>query len=324
MLTQTPKSSAVVEVERLGFNWHEEAQYDLSQLSPDRRVQVRDSEHYAPAAQVSQFAIQMAQTQYPPIIVSRNGWLVDGNTRVGARELRKEKFSPAVILDADYTDKDTKTDNNFRVLAATLNQTGGQRLTPGEARKVARILVEMGWKPEQIGRALGIKATMVSHIKRELAAEAKFEKVGFTEAKELAPPVLRAFGTAEVTRLNDVPYRKLADLAVAANLGSTEIKEMAAEMQATGSDVGMLAHVDKRRNEMGERIREHSLLGNGRPAPSSQLRRVLGNVTKFSDNPAALVERAPNAMIEHLSVIRTTIDVLTVVERAQQELIDNG
>jgi len=323
MLSPTPKSSpAIVEIERLGFNWSEEAQFDLDLLSVDRRVQVRDSEHYAPAAQVSQFAIQMAQTQYPPIIVSRNNWLVDGNTRVGARELRKEKFSPAIIIDADFTNKDNKTDNNFRILAATLNQTGGQRLTPTEARKVARILVEMGWKPEQIGRALGIKATMVSHIKRELAAEARFDKVGFKQGKDMQPPVLRAFGTDVVLQLNDVPYEKLADLAVAANLGPKEVKELAAEMKATGSDAGMIAHIDKREAEMEERIRDHALRGNGKPAPSSQLRRVLGNVTKFRDDPAALVERTPDAMVEHVNVIRSAIDILNTVADLQAEIID--
>jgi hypothetical protein len=323
MLTQTPKSSAVVEIERLGFDWYEDAQYDLELLDKNERVQVRDSDHYAPKAQVAQYAVQMGQTPFPPIVVTRNHWTVDGNTRKEARKLRKEKYTAAIIVDVDFG-KNAKNDARLHALAATLNQTGGQRLTPAEAKAAAKKMLAGGetWKPEQIGRAVGIKASTVSQVKRELAAEAKFAKVGFTDAARLSPPVVRAFGGADVTNLNDVPYKKLCELAVDANLGASEVTEIAKAMKATGSDAGMIAHVDAKRIEMADRIKEHSLFGNGKPAPSSMMRRALGFVTKFETTPSALVEHSPAAAAEHLKVINAVIATLQVVAKLQQEVID--
>ena len=66
-------------------------------------------------------------------------------------------------------------------------------------------------------------------------------------------------------------------------------------MKATGSDAGMIAHVDAKRAEMADRIKEHALFGNGKPAPSASLRRVLGLVTKYEATPSALVEHRPAA-----------------------------
>jgi len=323
MLTATPKSSAIVEIERLGFAWREEAQYDLDQLDDTDRVQVRDSEHYAPKAQVAQYAVQMGQTPFPPIVVTSNHWTVDGNTRKGARKLRKEKYTAAIILDAEFG-KNAKIDARLHALAATLNQTGGQRLTPVEAKAAAKKMLAGGesWKPEQISRAVGIKTATVAQVKREMAAEAKFAKVGFTGEANMSRSVVNAFGSADVTVLNDVPYKKLAELAADANLTASEVNEIAREMKATGSDAGMIAHVDAKRGEMSERIKEHALFGSGKPAPSAMLRRSLGTVTKYAATPAALVEHAPAAAADHLKVLQDVIAILQAAAVLQQEAID--
>lgn len=323
MLTNTPKSSAVVEIERLGFNWSEDAQFDTEQLDAKSRVQVRESDHYSPKASVSQYAIQMSQTQFPPIVVSKNNVLIDGTTRVEARKLRKEKFSPAIIVDAEFG-KNAKTDARLHALAATLNQTGGNRLTPAEAKAAAKKILAGGetWRPEQISRAVGIQSSTISQVKREMAAEAKFAKVGFTDADKLSPPVIRAFGNADVVSLNDVPYKNLCDLALNANLGAKEITGLAKEMRATASDAGMIAHVTTKRSEMEVRIKEHALLGNGKPAPSSTLRRMLGFVTKYEATPSALVEHSPAAMQEHQNAVWKAIEILKAVHKLQQDAID--
>src|SRR5215831_15489384 len=101
--TATRKPAAIVEVERLGFKYQEIAQYDLTQLDKSRRVQVRDPNHYAPKDAVERFAIQMQHSQFPPIVVTADAWIVDGNTRVGASLLRDNKFFPAIELEIAWT-----------------------------------------------------------------------------------------------------------------------------------------------------------------------------------------------------------------------------
>ena len=97
------KSNAEVEIERVGFVYTEEAQYDLTGLNEAKRVQVRDLAHYAPKENVGRYAVQMSQSAFPPIVVTKDGYLIDGNTRVAARRVRKEMFTPAFVVDVDFT-----------------------------------------------------------------------------------------------------------------------------------------------------------------------------------------------------------------------------
>ena len=145
--------SVITEIKRLGFKFYEEAQYDLSRVSVDRRVQVREAKHYAPKDSVARYAIQMAQSKFPPIVMTSDDWIVDGNTRVGAALTREMKFFPAIVLDIAWGTASTKQQNELHALAATLNAQNGVPLTAGEIREVTPKFIALGWKAEQIGRA---------------------------------------------------------------------------------------------------------------------------------------------------------------------------
>ena len=321
MLNKNPKSSlspAIAEIERLGFSWYEDSQFELSRLSKDRRIQVRDSDHYSPRANVAQFAVQMREKPFAPIVVTANDWTGDGNTRVEAELVNKSKFTPAIVIEAEYG-KDVKTDAKLKALAATLNQQNGQRLTTQEIKLVGRELVQNGWKPDEIARTIGLKAGAVTQIKRELAAEAKLKKVGFRDIDKLSQSTLQVLGMDPAIGLNDVPFKAVADLIMDANLQPKEIREMAEEMRKVGADTGQIDYVEARRGEMEERINDHRIMGNGKPAVSSQLRRALGLVIKYGDNPSVMVEKANPARDEHLRVLRKAIAILTEVEREQDE-----
>ena len=144
--TSPAESKAIVEIERLGFSWTLNAQFPLEDLSAERRVQVRETGHYAPRDAVGRYAVQMAQSAFPPIIVTADGWIVDGNTRIGAALLRGDKFFPAYVLGADWLGGSTKRQSELKALAATLNSQNGTPLTAREIRTQAEQLVALGWK----------------------------------------------------------------------------------------------------------------------------------------------------------------------------------
>ena len=194
------KSAAVTEIERLGLKYEEVADYDLSQLSTDWRVQVREPNHYAPKDMVERFAIMMGETSFPPIIVTSDRWIVDGNTRVGAKLKRKEKFFPALVLEVAWNGATQKTQDDLLILAATMNSMAGLPLTSKEVRKVTAIFIERGFKAEQIARAIGLKASSVAAVKREIDAETKLEKVGLGSNGELKGASLRALGAKQGPR----------------------------------------------------------------------------------------------------------------------------
>lgn len=312
------KPSAVVEIERLGFGWTEVADFDLTRLSVDRRVQARETAHYAPKETVEQFAIAMGEVPFPPIVVTADDWIVDGNTRVGAKLRRKEKFSPAIVLDVAFAGASRKQEHLLHALAATLNQMGGLRLTAKEVRAIAQRLVELGWKTEEIGRAIGLAPGGVTQVKKEIEAAAKLKRVGLDANGAVKGASLRALGAKDVVGLNDVPFRELAALANDAGLNASEISSTAKEARATGSDTGAVDVISKLRTELGDRIQERKLTGVGKPPVSRQLRQHLGFVTKFTGREHELLETDPKVNATHVEALSSAVAVLTAVLEMQK------
>lgn len=311
------KDRAIVEIERLNFGYAEASSYDLDSLSPDRRVQVREVKHYAPKDTVGQFAIQMGETVFPPIVVTADGWIIDGNTRVGARLLRKEKFTPAIVVDVDYSKASDKQQDLLHALAATLNAMGGVRLTSKETRDVAERLIRQGWKAEQIGRAIGLKPSGVTAVKQELDACAKLDKVGLV-VNGTPGASLRALGASTVVGLNDLPFKELAELSIEAGFNASEIKTAAKTVKDSGSDQAGIEALRSLRKENGDRIAEHKLTGHGKPPMSRQLRQRLGFVTKFAGQEQELIETDPAVNAIHVEALKAAIAVLTETLRLQE------
>jgi hypothetical protein len=320
---------AVTEAERLGFTWKLEPQYDLTQLSTNgelhdpkkvRRVQVRELSHYEPRDTVERFAIQMTQTPFPPIVVTRDAWLVDGSTRLGAKVLQKaDMFYPAIVLDVAYEGSARKQQNLLHALAATLNCNGGKQLESNERREVAVRLIELGWKTEQIARAIGLKSSSVTAVKKEVEAADRMRRVGLNpNDEESKGPSLRALGGKEVQTLTDVPFRELAQLSVDAGLNASEITAGAKEALETGSEAGQLEVITALRAEMDDRIKEKALTGKGVPPVSRQLRQHLGFVVKFAGREQELVETAPGAIETHVERLESAVAVLAEVLRLQR------
>jgi ParB-like chromosome segregation protein Spo0J len=311
---------AIPEIERLGFRWTEVAQYDLSRLSPDRRVQVRELGHYAPKDAVERYAVQMAHSEFPPVIVTADGWIVDGNTRIGAAQVRGNKFFPAYVLDVEYAGQrtTTKQKNELHALAATLNAQNGTPLTHKEIREVAARFIDLGWKAEQIARAIGVKPAGVTQVKKEITAAAKLKRVGMSDNGALKGASLRALGSKDVLALNDVPFRSLASLAADAGLNASEITSAAKATRETGSDAEQVAVLEQLRTEMGDRIRAKELTGSGKPPVSRRLRQYLGFVRKFTGREQELIETDPKVSDTHVAALEESVAVLTAVLAMQK------
>jgi len=324
------KPSAIVEIERLGFEWGEVEDYDLTQIDRlHRSVQVRDAAHSAPKDAIERYAIQMGETApsaWPPIVVTSDAWIVDGNTRVEARLLRKEKFSRAIVLDVAWEGASSKQRDMLFALAATLNAMNGTALTPQETRRAATSLIALGWKAEQIGRAIGLATGGVTQVKKEIDAAAKLERVGMDPNGSVKGTSLRALGAKDVVGLNDVPFRELAKLAADAGLNAREIAATAKDARATGSDTAAVDLISKLRTEHGDRIRERELTGVGKPPMSRQLRQHLGFVTKFhaesgtefAGREQELIETDPKVNATHVEALTRAVAVLTAVLEMQR------
>jgi hypothetical protein len=308
--TKTDRTPAIVEIERLGFKWTEIAQYDLTQLSDERRVQVRDSKEYAPREEVERYAIQMELAEFPPIIVTADAYLVDGNTRLAALRKRNQLRFPAIVLDVAHADSSQKVRDELAMLALTLNQANGRSVSKAALRRDIIAGLRLGWTIKQIGRASGAKPSVVIGIQHEEEARAKLTRVGIHPNGELKGASLRALGTAPVLALNDEPYKNLALFAADAGLNVREIQTAAKEIKETGSDAAGLAAIQQMRLEQAERIRSHELTGVGHPPVARQMRQRLGFVQKFRGQERELVETNPANVAMHLQALDEAIAVL--------------
>jgi hypothetical protein len=303
------------EIEALGFRYSAVPQFDLTRLSDEHRIQVRDKKNYAPKDMVERYAAQMASTEFPPIVVTSDFWLVDGNTRTAAAAKRRQMFFPALVLDVAWGSATAKQQDELFALAAALNSRGGKPLESKERREVAARFIALGWKADQIARYIGVPVTRLAGIRRQIEAEARLRKVGTDPAT--VEKKLNVLGGSTALALNDEPYRQLAALIPAADLTATEADSLARRMKDSGSDSRALALVADTEREMADRIRQTKLTGRGKPPASAMARKFLGNITKYEGREAELVEQNPDAAQLHRETLQRAIDVLQAVLKAQ-------
>jgi hypothetical protein len=313
-----------MEIERLGFAYTEVAQYDLAKLDPSRRIQVRDTQNYARKEDVTRYATQMELAEFPPIVVTADAWIVDGNTRIGAALQRKQNRFPALVLDVAREGANEERVHKLHALAASLNQQNGQPLTKAEQRRDIQHVLKLGWTPAQMGRAVGLPPKEIVAARKEMDARERLEQLGMAVNGELKGPALRALGGPLALQLNDEPYRVLATLTADAGLMATEIFAAAKEIRETGSDTAAVARIEQLRAENQERIRQRALTGMGKPPVARQLRLHLAFVRKFASEPGVLVEQNAALADEHAQGIEQAVAILQAVLREQRAASGRG
>lgn len=317
----TSKSPAELELDRLGFKYTLVPEFNLDQLSDDRWVQVRESEHYAPKEQVQRYVVQMSESTFPPIVVTKDNWGIDGKTRIQARKVRNEKFCTAFMLDESYEGATDKRRNEMAALGATLNCNAGMALTSREIRAQVRNFITLNWKSEQIGRALGAKASVVTAVRKEIAAENRISNLD-VPADKLSGATLRALGGKDIVAINDAPYAGLANLAADAGLNAKEISATAKELREAGSDSAALEILAQERAEMEPRIRDHRDTGVGKPPASRMLRQRLGWINQYAVKERELVETSAAGQAVAIEYLQKAITVLTKALELQKERAD--
>lgn len=298
-------------IKRLGFNW----ELDLRYPTPDpsqKRVQIRAEKHYSPAAEVTKYAAAMARNDaFPPVVVTRDGFLLDGNTRAEAARKNKYPTIPAFILDRDYENAPEQVLRRMHLLGAGFNIRNGRGI---DRREITNAVLAVGtgtdYDASQIAKQLGVSAGLVQGVLSEQRARERAEKSGVHVNGSVPTSQLRRLGQAP---LNDKPFMALLQLTQDAGLSVTEINEVIKEVKAAGSDEAAMELINQHRADRREQIAEFAAVGKSRPAYSSQLRQRLGFILNYEDNPKALLELNPTMAETHRETVRRAIGVLNAV-----------
>ena len=331
-IPKLPKAEEIVaEVEKFGLKWHFDPQFDINTLTDDR-VQVRDASSLAPKVKVEQYSVQMRFKPFPPVVITADRRIVDGNTRIAAtKKIGGGLLIPAIIIDVDYTRADEQTQRVLTHLGAVLNSNAGEGLNPREVYRAAKNAIEMGAKPDEVS-ALSAPTRMITQIKNEITAAAKLGKVNL-EVKfddqdgktgqwtvggvEVKPQLVAALGKQSIVELMDQPYKELAELAAAAQFSGAEVNSLAKAAKETGSESGMLEAIRASRVEHQDRIDQLKWMPKPQRSVASVLRLSLAAVAKLKGAEDKAVETNPDAAPAYLEALDTAITVLTEVRRIQ-------
>jgi hypothetical protein len=306
-------------IKRLGFDWALDQRYPTPDVS--KRVQIRQIAHYAPPAEVSKYAAAMARgDDFPPIVVTQDGYLLDGNTRAEAARRNKFPYLPALILDKNYEGAPEAVLRRMHLLGAGFNVRNGRGIDRAEQMSaVLAVGTGTDYDASRIAALLGVSSGFVNGVLSEQRARERADRIGVHVNGSVPSSQLRRLGQSG---LNDEPFVTLLKLTQDAGLSVGEINELIKKVKSAGSDAAAIEMLNHVREDRHDQIAEYAAVGKSRPAHSSQLRQRLGFVLGYEDNARALVELNPTLADTHTDVLTRAIAVLTAALAFQEEKKD--
>ena len=163
-------------LEKWGLAYTLEVEYPLAKVKIEQPAQVREVGHQAPPSNVKEYAEQMGNgATFPPLVLTNAGILIDGNTRYAAAVRRGYETFPAYTVTVPRG-------SMMPLIGASLNQTGGARLSATEVMTAALAFMETGtYDDETIARFVGRSVTQIRAYRREQAFQALAKKAGLSD-----------------------------------------------------------------------------------------------------------------------------------------------
>jgi ParB-like chromosome segregation protein Spo0J len=310
-------------IERLGFKWELDYEYPLPDVS--RRVQIRNTSHYAPPAQVAHYAAGMRRgDKFPPIVVTKDGHLIDGNTRVTAAAKNKRPDLPAFILNVDYESATDSVRNRLHLLGAGFNTRNGKGIDRTEIANAVKAVAGSGdYDATRVAALLGVTDATIQGIFAEQRARERAAKLGIHLNGTVPSSQVKLLGQRS-QKLNDEPFTEITKLAADAGLGRTELGDLCNRVQAAGSDEEKLDIITEERRSRDEQIAEYVATGKKKPPVSGELRRKLGYIFTYEEDPGSLVEHNKDVAGKHLEQLGKAIRILQAAQAQQREMMKAG
>jgi hypothetical protein len=308
-------------IERLGFTWELDYEYPLPDMR--KRVQIRDEKHSAPKESVTQYAAAMKRgDKFAPVVVTKDGYVVDGATRIAAAGKNQFPVIQTFVLNEEYASSTQKVKQRLHVLGAGFNVRNGRGIDRNEITSaVWEICDDDSYDSTRIAALMGVTEGTVQNIVAEKKAKDRAEKLGLTVNGSLSASQKRTLGRSS-DKLNDEPYREVFMLAQDADLTVTDLNDLIKRMKEAGSDQGALQAVDNERKARREQITEYRVSGKSKPPVSARLRQRLGFLLKEQSDPSSFVEHNKDVAQKHYEEVLASIKVLEAVAAAQREFLN--
>ena len=204
--------------------------FAIGRIKISEGVQSRAEENRARSTSVEEYTTHLRHgATFPPVVITNNGLLVDGNTRLEAcRRLERRTF-PAYIVKFPHN-------GMAKLIGAALNQMGGERLTEEEIAVAAMAMLDAGYGEEAIARTLGRSMSHVRNLRKDATYREAAERNQLT-AIELPKALRREL--ASVT--HDDVFKALVEAVHRGKPSMTALQAAMKKIDAARSDAEALA-----------------------------------------------------------------------------------
>jgi hypothetical protein len=306
-------AETVERVEALGFGWKFIEEAGLAE--PGKRIQVRDIAQLAPPYEVARYtqALQRGD-QMPPVIQTRDRYLVDGHTRTeAARRLRWTEF-PAVQVDVIYEQAPEPMRNQLLKLGMGFNNTHGRGMTPANIRALIEQIAAESDRPRDLAREMHLPESMVNTVTNAVKAMTRASRLGVTLIPgALTNSHLKILGQKSDKYTGPV-FAELISLTQDARLSTTATTDLARRVEAVETESGRLTLLTAERASLRTVIsgyhRDPDAKRNS-PSKAGKLRQHLGFVV--NNDPTLLTEMDTREAAKHLRVLTDARDQLDKV-----------
>ncbi len=268
----------VAKLREWNLTYRTDAQFPIANVDVSRVAQVREPSHLAPMMRVEEYRQQMANgAVFPPVLLRETGGnplLIDGNTRLAAARKIGRKTFPALIVE-------TNTPEMALILAAAVNQMGGERLTATEAHEAAILMMQQNYPDGAIARELGRDLSQVRRWRNQRDVVERAEGLGLTKQTEL-------LSAGTLGKLADVrheaPFTELTRLFADVRPTEKQAKEMVGRVVQSTSDEAALKAIEELREELAPGgPPPHAV--NKRSNTIPLVRAAMGNLLKLIGKP---------------------------------------
>lgn len=240
-----PRTESVLSSLKVKFEYDPE--FPLAKLVLDQETQVRFEVNQAPQREVKRYAdLLKAGAEFPPIVILRNGRVVDGNTRWNAYDIQRRSTIPAYACDIT-------SPALAKRIGAELNAVHGKRM---EKEELTNWLASGNGSvsEEDALRITGWSGTTIRRIRSALQFEARRTKLGIVLESALTDDVKAALNGVT----NPEAFSLLTALADAAGLRAQEVRQISREVnEAALTDLEAARRIiEAQRLDNGQRIEE--------------------------------------------------------------------
>ena len=254
----------------------------------------------------------------PPIVVTKDGHLIDGSTRVTAAIRAKRPTIHTIVLDVRYEDASDDERHRLWSLGAAFNARHGKGINRDELRRaVSEIGDDPTYSAVRIASLIGVTERVVQTLLHEKTARDRAEELGLHVNGSINAPRLRILGR-QSAKLNDEPFKAIFALVEDTGMSVGEIRDLSKRVIDAKADDGALVEITQEREARKAQIATYRASGKAVPPVAAKVRQRIGFILGYEDNPQDMLEHNPALAADYRSSIERSIKVLQTVLDAQE------